>query len=156
MLGTVTPAAGSVVIAIHNKHASAVAFNGNLKIWLEVTKALWSHDHHALLQLHAVYRHDGLHVRRSRRQQHDGGERRAALMEHSGHGRLGHHPSRSFLQVEHDRDGGELPRASVRGHARPPTNGDNAAYGISTVTDHLDTVAVDLSSGAFAGTAGLA
>lgn len=50
--------------------------------------------------------------------------------------------------------------ASFRVHlfvAAPPTptNGDNGAYGISTVTDHLDTVAVDLSSGAFAGTAGL-
>ncbi len=47
--------------------------------------------------------------------------------------------------------------ASFRVHlfvAAPPTpaNGDNGAYGISTVTDHLDTVAVDLSSGAFAGT----
>ena len=40
MLGTVTPAAGSVVILVYNKHATAVAFNGNLKIWLEVTKAL--------------------------------------------------------------------------------------------------------------------
>lgn len=36
-----------------------------------------------------------------------------------------------------------------------PTNGDNGAYGVATVTSHLDTVAVDLSSGAFAGTAGL-
>ena len=40
MLGTVTPAAGSVVITVHNKHASAVAFNGNLKIMFQVIKAL--------------------------------------------------------------------------------------------------------------------
>lgn len=40
MLGTVTPAAGSVVILVHNKHASAVAFNGTLKIWFQVVKAL--------------------------------------------------------------------------------------------------------------------
>lgn len=32
-----------------------------------------------------------------------------------------------------------------------PTNGDNGAYGVASVTDHLDTVAIDLSSGAFAG-----
>ena len=32
MLGIATPAAGSVVITVINKHASAVAFNGTLKI----------------------------------------------------------------------------------------------------------------------------
>lgn len=32
-----------------------------------------------------------------------------------------------------------------------PTNGDNGAYGIASVADYLDTVAVDLSSGAQAG-----
>ena len=40
MLGTVTPAAGSVVITVHNKHASAVAFDGTLKIAFHVIKAL--------------------------------------------------------------------------------------------------------------------
>lgn len=36
-----------------------------------------------------------------------------------------------------------------------PTNGDNGAYAVASVTDHLDTVAIDLSSGSFAGTVGL-
>jgi hypothetical protein len=40
MLGTVTPGAGSVVITAHNKHASAVAFNGTLVFMIEVIKAL--------------------------------------------------------------------------------------------------------------------
>lgn len=40
MLGTVTPAAGSCVIKVINKHASAVAFNGTLKIGFQVIKAL--------------------------------------------------------------------------------------------------------------------
>jgi hypothetical protein len=40
MLGEVTPAAGSVVIKVINKHASAEALNGTLKIGYFVVKAL--------------------------------------------------------------------------------------------------------------------
>ena len=40
MLGTVTPAAGSCVITVHNKHATAVAFDGSLTIMFTVIKAL--------------------------------------------------------------------------------------------------------------------
>lgn len=36
MLGTVTAADGSVVINIINKHASAVAFNGTLKVAFQI------------------------------------------------------------------------------------------------------------------------
>lgn len=40
MLGTVTPAAGSVVIKIINKHATAESLNGTLKVGFQVIKAL--------------------------------------------------------------------------------------------------------------------
>lgn len=40
MLGEVTPAAGSCTIKVINKHASAEAFNGTLKIGFMVVKAL--------------------------------------------------------------------------------------------------------------------
>lgn len=32
-----------------------------------------------------------------------------------------------------------------------PTNGDNGAFGVASASDHLDTVAIDLSSGSLAG-----
>lgn len=40
VLTKVTPAAGSVVLLVANKHASAQAFNGTLKIGFMVVKAL--------------------------------------------------------------------------------------------------------------------
>lgn len=40
MLGTVTPAAGSCVIKVINKHASSQAFNGTVKLGFVVVKAL--------------------------------------------------------------------------------------------------------------------
>lgn len=40
MLGAVTPAAGSCTIKVINKHASAEAFNGTLKVGFMVVKAL--------------------------------------------------------------------------------------------------------------------
>lgn len=40
MVGEVTPAAGSCTIQIINKHASAEAFNGTLKVSVMVVKAL--------------------------------------------------------------------------------------------------------------------
>ena len=40
MLGVVTPAAGSCVIKLANKHASAEALNGTLKIGFMVVKAV--------------------------------------------------------------------------------------------------------------------
>jgi hypothetical protein len=40
MLGTVTPSAGACEIKVINKHATAVAFNGTLKIGFMVVKAL--------------------------------------------------------------------------------------------------------------------
>jgi len=40
MLCTVTPAAGSCTIVVANKHATAVAFNGTLKLHFMVVKAI--------------------------------------------------------------------------------------------------------------------
>ena len=39
MIATTTPAAGSVVIVVANKHATAVAFNGTIKVGFQVIRA---------------------------------------------------------------------------------------------------------------------
>lgn len=40
MIGKVTPAAGSLVVEVINKHATSQAFNGTVKVAFQVTKSV--------------------------------------------------------------------------------------------------------------------